>query len=133
MLTISPSPPSPGLVFTYKALSGYSKLMSVNETFLTQAWLPFGGTDPIVIPTPNITFTFCTEISSEQAFLATLQPLLQGLTATASSKFVMFTFLIVTFDPLGSIPSVFKGKIGHDSSVFEPIKYFAMLEYSPKK
>jgi hypothetical protein len=45
----------------------------------------------------------------------------------------MFTFLIVTFDPLGSIPSVFKGNIGHDSSVFEPIKYFAMLEYSPKK
>ena len=105
----------------------------MKDTFLTQAWFPFGGTDPIVIPTPNITFTFYTKISSEHPFLATLHPLLQGLTATASSKLVMFTFLIVTFDPLGSIPSVFNGKIGHDNSVLGPIKYFAMLEYSPKK
>jgi hypothetical protein len=121
------------LVLTYKALNGYSKLISMNETFLTQTWFPFGGTDPIVIPTPNITFTFWTKISSEQPFLATLHDLSQGLTATASSKLVMLTFLIVTFEPRGSIPSVFTGKSGHDSSVFGPIKYFAMLEYSPKK
>jgi len=43
------------------------------------------------------------------------------------------TFLIVTFEPAGSIPSVLRGKTGHERIVFGPIRYLGTNEYSPKK
>jgi len=52
-------------------------------TFLTQATLSLGGTDPIVIPTPNYTIEFSTRMFSAQVAIV-LAPL-AGLTATASS------------------------------------------------
>lgn len=45
----------------------------------------------------------------------------------------MLTFLIVTFEPAGSIPSVLRGKTGHERIVFRPTSYLSTLEYSPKK
>lgn len=47
--------------------------------------------------------------------------------ATASSKFVKFTLLMVIFEPYGSIPSVLRGIVGIESTVFEPTKVLYRL------
>jgi hypothetical protein len=53
--------------------------------------------------------------------------LLDDLTATASSKHVIFKFLIVTLDPAGSTPSVFKGRIGMDRIGLSPTSILKRL------
>jgi len=50
--------------------------------------------------------------------------------AIASSKHVILTFLIVTLDPYGSIPSVLRGKVGKDGAVL-PTKRSTSPEYLP--
>ena len=89
--------------------------MFLNVTLLTQLWSYLGGTEPIDIPTPNLTFKSETWMSCEQPSLATTNLPLDGFTATASSKFVILTLVIVILDPAGSIPSVFRGFVGIDN------------------
>lgn len=64
----------------------------------------------MVIPTPKKTLQFSTRMLAAQ--VAILFPPFAGFTATASSKFVIVMFLITKLVPDGSIPSVFKGKVG---------------------
>ncbi len=60
-------------------------------------------------------------MSCEQPSFETVKLRWEGFTATASSKLVILTLRIVTFDPAGSMPSVFKGFVGQDNSVLSPI------------
>jgi hypothetical protein len=50
--------------------------------------------------------------------VAILPFLVEGLMATASSKFVILTLSMIILVPLGSMPSVLKGKAG--TLMFDP-------------
>jgi len=67
MFSIRPVPTSPGFDFTYIPLSGLIIYTFLNVTFLTQLQFDWGGTLPIVIPTPSITLQFYTKKSLVQS------------------------------------------------------------------